>query len=82
MDGIIEWDDNVVGYKKDLLKYTRNTLSDMLKDDSIELDEIQTILEMAIDLRDSNENENSLIMIYDNPMAGASWKCVQIEDAD
>jgi hypothetical protein len=77
--GIIEVDENIVGYKADLLRALRKELIRQLQDDTLSLEETKPLFDIVVDIEDRAECDR-LIMTYENSMCGPDWKYVTIED--
>lgn len=78
---IIEVDENVIGYKDDLIKYLEEETKRLRKDDTIDNEELESILNDTNEALRELEKQNNiyLLALCPHPMGGFTIKQAAIE---
>lgn len=80
---VIEIDEDVIGYKKDLIAYLRSQLVNVAADKTIDNYILNYITEIIMRLEeDKNLTDTMLIRVFEHPMGGFSYKECEVVDVE
>lgn len=80
---VIEIDEDIIGYKKDLIAYLRSQLVKVAEDKTIDNYVLSYITEIITRLdEDESLTDNMLLRVFEHPMGGFSYKECEVVDVE